>query len=254
MIRMNLAELAEGMSNTRLLYLDDSYLKESSCNILRVEPDDRKSAYVLLDQTIFHPKSGGQPSDRGRILGDGFAFDVKKVMMTGEVIIHWGKNIQGTPQSGASRLEIDWESRYRYMRKHTAAHLFDGCLSAVLKERVETTDSWVGDDSYIGYRGACPATEQLQSAKTMENELIGKGANVTSQMMTREEALLSSPGAPNLDRLPENKHLRVVTIEGFHGIPCGGTHLKNIKEIGQFKLKSPEVINGGFRVNFDVIP
>lgn len=252
--RMKLEDLARGIAATALLYLDDSYLKETTCGILKVEPDDRKSAYVIADRSIFHPKSGGQPSDRGRILTDAVIFDVKKVMIAGSVVIHWGKYVQGTPYVGPADLEIDWGLRYEYMRKHTAAHLFDHCLATVLGRRVETTDSWVGEDSYIGYRGELPSMKQLQAAEVMENQMITKGANVMSQLVTREEALLLAPDAPNLTRLPNGTHLRVVTIEGCRGIPCGGTHLKDIREIVQFKLKGPEGTTEGFKANFDILP
>jgi len=251
---MNLENLVRDVAATELLYLGDSYLKEATCRILRVEQDDRKSAYLILDKSIFHPKSGGQPSDKGRVFADAFVFDVRKAMLTGGVAIHWGKYVQGTPQIGSARMEIEWGPRYRCMRKHTAAHLFDHCLATVLGTRVETTDSWVGDESYIGYRGELPAAEKLRAAEIMENQLIAKGGRVTSQVMTREEALLSSSDAPNLTRLPSGTHLRVVTIEGCHGIPCGGTHLRDIRQIERFNLKTPETLSGGFRVHFDVTP
>lgn len=251
---MKLESLARDMPATQLLYLGDSYLKETSCKILRVEPDDRKSAYVVVDKSIFHPKSGGQPSDRGRILADATVFDVKKVMIVGGVLIHWGRYIHGTPQVGPAQLEVDWNLRYKYMRRHTAAHLFDHCLATVLGRRVETTDSWVGDESYIGYCGEAPAIGQLEEAATMENELIAKGAKVNSQLMTREDVLLYAPDAPNLARLPMGTTLRVVTIEGCHGIPCGGTHVKDIQEIGHFTLKTTESLDKGFRVQFDITP
>lgn len=251
---MNLSDIARGMPNTRLLYLDDSYMKETLCEILKVEPDDRKSAYLILDKSIFHPKSGGQPSDRGRITADGVVFDVRKIMLAGGVAVHWGKHVEGTPQTGAARAEIEWGLRYRCMRKHTGAHLFDHCLAEVLGTRVETTDSWVGDESYIGYRGEAPSTEQLHIAETTENESILKGGKVTSQLVTREEALALAPGAPNLARLPQNTHLRVVTIEGCEGIPCGGTHLKDIREVGQFRLGSLQTLDNQFRIFFDISP
>jgi alanyl-tRNA synthetase len=119
-------------------------------------------------------------------------------------------------------------------------------------KRVETTDSWVGEDGYIGYRGNPPSTEQLRAAEEMENQMIAKGAKVLSQLVTREEALQLAPDAPNLARLPNGTHLRVITIEGCHGIPCGGTHLKDIGEIGKFKLNGTESSPEGFRVKFDV--
>jgi alanyl-tRNA synthetase len=253
-MQMNLEDLAKGMPMTRLLYQEDSYLRETSCNILMVVPDDRKSAYIVIDQSIFHPKSGGQPSDKGRVAAEGFLFDVKRVMILSGVLIHWGKYLEGVPRNVPAHQEIDWAFRYGFMRRHTAAHLYDHCLSTVLGERVETTDSWVGDDGYIGYRGKLPKMEHLQAAEAMENQMITKGAKVASQLMTRDEALTYTPEAPNIARLPSNTHLRVVTIEGCRGIPCGGTHLKNIAEIELFSLKTPEDLGERFKIRFDITP
>jgi len=251
---MNLGSLAQGIRPTVLLYQEDSYLKEASCGIVRSEPDDRKSGYVVLDRSAFHPKSGGQPSDRGKISADGVVFDVRRVMMSAGVVIHWGKYVQGVPAVGPAHMEMDWGLRHRLMRKHTAAHLYDHCLSTVLGKHVETTDSWVGDDGYIGYRGRLPSKEQLQTGEVMENQMIANGARVASALMTREEAFLTVPDAPNMARLPSNTNLRVVTIEGCHGIPCGGTHLRDAREIGRFLLKAPKDLTEGFRVYFDISP
>ena len=249
---MNLEAIVQDMPHTQLLYQDDSYAREAPCNILRVVPDDRKSAYIVLDKTIFHPKSGGQPSDRGRLSAAGAIFDVKRAMILSGVIVHWGKYVKDTIQLGSAYANLDWAARYEYMRRHTAAHLYDHCLSSILGRRVETTDSWVGEGSYIGYHGTLPTSEQLRAAETLENEMITKGAKVTSQLMTREEALTLTPEAPNIARLPEDLHLRVVTIEGCQGIPCGGTHLMNIQEIRQFHLKQPEDLGGKYRILFDI--
>jgi len=242
------------MPRTQLLYQEDSYAKDASCNILKVIPDDKKSSYVVLDRTIFHPKSGGQPSDRGKISATEMAFDVKRAMILSGVVVQWGKYIKGRPELGPAHLEIDWAARYEYMRRHTAAHLYDHCLSSILGGRVETTDSWVGEGSYIGYHGALPTFEQLQAAETLENGMIAKGAKVTSQLMRREEALTITPEAPNLARLPEASYLRVVTIEGCRGIPCGGTHITDIREICEFHLRQPEDLGEKFRVYFDIPP
>ena len=49
---------------TRTLYLEDSYLRECDSTVVSVK--DKK--YVILNQTIFYPKGGGQPWDTGKIL------------------------------------------------------------------------------------------------------------------------------------------------------------------------------------------
>jgi len=238
------------MPKTQLLYQEDSYVNKTVCNLLKIVPDDRKTAYLVTDRSIFHPKSGGQPSDKGCILGKDAVFDVRRVMMAAGVVIHWGKCLKGVLEMEPVRQEIDWACRYEFMKRHTAAHLYDHCLSTVLGKRVETTDSWVGDDSYIGYLGNVPATERLREAQGIENAMIKAGAKVVSRLMSRDEAFAYAPEAPNLARLPSGTSLRVVTIDGCQGIPCGGTHIRDIAEIGVFHLDEPEDLGDRFRIRF----
>ncbi|MER3406780.1 MAG: Ala-tRNA(Pro) hydrolase, partial [Chloroflexota bacterium] len=47
---------------TRLLYLDDSYMREFDATVTAVEGDA-----VELDQTAFYPGGGGQMADRGTL-------------------------------------------------------------------------------------------------------------------------------------------------------------------------------------------
>ncbi len=89
------------MPRTQLLYQEDSYAKATSCSILKVLPDDKKSAYLVLDKTIFHPKSGGQPSDNGKLSAAEMVFDVKRAMILAGVVVHWGKYVQGRPELGS---------------------------------------------------------------------------------------------------------------------------------------------------------
>lgn len=247
-----LPELVRGLEKTRLLYWADSYLKNFQANVLRLEPDKRHSVYIVLDKTIFHPKSGGQPSDRGVIIGSDFEVKVKKAMLVSNVIVHWGKILEGEPKGGGVEGEIDWGWRHLLMRRHTAGHLYDHCLTQVTGKRVETTDSWLGDQCYVGYKGKKPSTEELRRAEDLENRMIAGGAAVKSDVISYEELLKRAPEAPNIYRLPKLESFRIVTIEGCKPIPCGGTHLRDINEIGRFKLKDVLEMEDGFRVYYDV--
>jgi len=57
---------------TKALYLEDSYLKECDATVVLVS--DGK--YVILDQTVFYPKGGGQPWDTGKIIKGDKIYDV----------------------------------------------------------------------------------------------------------------------------------------------------------------------------------
>ena len=45
------------------LYLNDSYLKEFDATVKEVNNEK----FIVLDNTAFYPKSGGQPNDTGTI-------------------------------------------------------------------------------------------------------------------------------------------------------------------------------------------
>jgi len=249
---MRLEQLVRGIAETEMLYWGDAYLKVFEANLVRLEPDEKKHFYMIFDRTIFHPKSGGQPSDRGVVQGESFKIEVKKAMQVGSIIVHWGKLLEGSPNAGKVNGEIDWAWRYLLMRRHTAGHLLDHCLATVTGKRVETTDSWLGDECYVGYKGEPPSIEDLKKAEELENSLIERGAAVKIERVSYEELKERAPEAPNIYRLSRLESFRIVTIEGCESIPCGGTHLKNISEIRRFTLKNAVKTDLGFSVYYDV--
>lgn len=57
---------------TKALYLIDSYLRECDATVVSV----KEGKFIVLDQTIFYPKGGGQPWDTGKIVRDNDIFNV----------------------------------------------------------------------------------------------------------------------------------------------------------------------------------
>ncbi|MCK4243839.1 hypothetical protein KAX03_03135 [Candidatus Bathyarchaeota archaeon] len=82
--------------------------------------------------------------------------------------------------------------------------------------------------------------------------MILKEGKVKSEVISYQELLDRAPEAPNIFRLPKLESFRIATIEGCEPIPCGGTHLKNIKEIGRFKINEAVEVEDGFRVYYDI--
>jgi alanyl-tRNA synthetase len=166
------------------------------------------------------------------------------------VIIHWGtvKGEIGRRVSG----RIDWDKRYLYMRRHTAGHLLDHCLGQFSKVPVETSDSWLGDNCYVAYRGIAPSSQIVSEAIELENKMIDQGGEVVIEELDREELVKKAPNAPNFSRLPSLDRYRIVTIEDCEPIPCGGTHIRNIREILRVKRIGVEQKGEDFRIYYDV--
>ena len=247
---LKLEDFVQDLPRTRPLYLEDAYITSFNATVLRAELEGKRNVYLILDATAFHPKSGGQPSDTGILEGPDFKISVKKSMVLHGVIVHFG-TAEG--RLGERVLgKIDWKSRYLYMKRHTSGHLLDHCLEGATGTNVETTDSWLGEGCYVAYRGRAPSKEAVAQAIRIENELIPEGRIVQIEEITWEELLHRAPCAPNLQRLPSLEKYRIVTIEGFTPIPCAGTHLHNIREIGRIRLMTIEQFETDFRIYYDV--
>jgi alanyl-tRNA synthetase len=213
-------------------------------------PDKGQHYYFILDKTIFHPKGGGQPSDIGILRGPDFEAKVKKAIEHNGVVAHWAKMTSGNPTLGSVECELNWAHRYVIMKRHSAAHLIDHCLSQTTGATVHTTDSWLGEESYVGYTGQPPRSTVLNSVKNLANQMICTGASITISYLSRENAA-TLENAPNYARLPDLEEIRTVQIGGCAPIPCGGTHVSNLSQIGQLSLLAAvRSSKQGFRLYF----
>ena len=250
---MNLKEIAAGVKRTELTYLREMAKSRDEAQVIRIIPEKRTHVYLILDRTIFHPKGGGQPSDRGTIRSGNFELNVKKALYYQGVVVHWAKIITGEPLIGPVTCEVDWPFRQLVMRRHTAAHLLDHCLALETSRRVETTDSWLDEPCYVGYAGDPPNEDTLRRVEAHANGMVSHGGEVRIDYLTAEQGRALLQAAPNFERLPELDEIRTVTIRGCAPIPCGGTHVSDIAQIGKISIIRAEPMpNLTFRLHFSV--
>jgi alanyl-tRNA synthetase len=252
---LDIARFASGLNPTGLIFLDDPYMSRFEATVLRSFREKRRS-YICLDKTIFHPKMGGQPSDEGFIESANGKIHIDKVFASSRVIVHIGLVIEGeAPRIGeVVRGWIDWPRRYRIMRRHTAGHLLDYCISKILCKTVRTVDVWIGDRSYTTYDTYIPA-DKLRDIELEANRMIEADRDVYALYLDFEELQRLYPDAPNLYRIPKGlDRYRVVVIDGCNGIPCTGTHVRRLSEIGVIKLDSVEHTGNYSKIYYDVYP
>jgi misacylated tRNA(Ala) deacylase len=220
---------------TRALYLEDSYLKECDSTVVSVKDDK----YIVLDQTIFYPKGGGQPSDTGKIIKNNEAFNVVYVGKFSGEISHEIDH-PGLKASDKVHCILDWEHRYKLMRSHTAAHLFASLLcngtGALVTGNQLETDKIRFDFSLEQFN-----PDILQKYLNETNGLLKKDTPVKSYELPREEAL-KIPGAVKMAEAfpPDLPRLRIVELVNLDKQADGGTHVKNLNEVGQIQLQKTE--------------
>jgi len=234
----------------RALYLEDSYLKE--CDAIVASVKDEK--YIVLDQTIFYPKGGGQPCDTGKIISGNEVYNVVYVgKFSGEISHEVDR--PGLKTGDKVHCVLDWDRRYKLMRAHTAAHLFASLLcngtGALVTGNQLETDKIRFDFSLEQFN---PEILEKYVAKT--NELLKKDTPVKSYELPKEEAL-KIPGVVKMaEAFPPNiPRLRIVELVDLDKQADGGTHVKNLNEVGQIKLlKTENKGKNNRRIYFTLIP
>jgi len=222
---------------TECLFRDDSYLKECAAHVVAVT----EQGGIVLDRTVFYANSGGQPGDTGALT----TADGKTVPIANAVYTDAAKSeIAHVPAAGAPALSvgdavsvaIDWDRRHARMRMHTALHL----LSAVLPYAV--TGGSVGEaESRLDF-DIPEAGLDKDAIAAKVNEMIASGAAVSDRWISDAE-LEANPGlVKTMSVKPPmgTGRVRLIEIAGLDLQPCGGTHVRNVAEIGPVRVTQIE--------------
>lgn len=217
--------------NTELLFRDDAYLKSAAAAVLAA--DDRG---IELDRTIFYPLGGGQPGDTGVLVrenGERIAIaDTRKGGSAGSVV-HIPAPGMARPEPGEHlQLEIDWERRYSLMRLHTALHLMSCVVVAPVSGGNISPDKGRLDfDIDMGLLDAERITRET-------NALIASGVATETVWITDEELEAQPELVKTMSVQPPRGvgRVRLLKIPGIDLQPCGGTHVRNIAEIGGIRV------------------
>jgi len=220
---------------TEALYLEDSYRRECDATVVSV----KNGKYVVLDQTIFYPKGGGQPWDTGKIMKGNKTYNVVYVgKFSGETSHEVDR--AGLTEADKVHCVLDWERRYKLMRSHTAAHVFASLLCTGTGALV-TGNQLEEDKVRFDFSLEKYDREILKKYIDKANELFRKDITVKWYELPKKEAL-RIPGIIKMaEALPPNfPNLRIVEIVGVDKQADGGTHVKNLREVGQIKLLKTE--------------
>lgn len=224
---------------TTLKYMDDSYLFESNGNILSIEQRDDGKYSILFDQTIFYPQGGGQPYDQGFIIAETGKFKVEEVRFDKGYVYHIGQFEQGSfnPGINASQ-QIDKERRILNSKLQSGGHLID--MALIISGYVDLKPSkgfHFPEGPNVEYIGSITEDKRAEMIKKVQDNLdkmIDLGYQVQSRYADKdqlEELCYITPS-----QLPEDKPIRIVSVWDQKFMPCGATHVKNIRELKGLKI------------------
>ncbi len=213
------------------------------------EIGEGEEAEVILDRTPFYGESGGQAGDKGEIYSDGAAVAVLEAKKPLEDFITHHVRVEkgGLKVWAHVTARVNEDLRRASMRNHTATHLLQAALRAVLGEHVKQAGSLVEPQrlrfDFTHFSGLSP--REIEAVEDIVNRWIVEDSPVRTVQMPIEEAL--AEGATALFGEKYGERVRVVSVPSVSRELCGGTHVTATGQIGLFLIVSEGSVASGIR-------
>lgn len=223
----------------------EALIKEGS---LVEEAREGEEVEVVLDRTPFYGEAGGQVGDSGTIKAEDLKGRVVDTKRHDDLIVHTVKVKEGVLRKGmVVQATVNRERRRATMRNHTATHLLQAALRAVLGDHIKQAGSLVAPDRLRFDFTHFYAMEgrELQEVERIVNEKIMENLPVDVTWTTLDSAL--AMGAIALFGEKYGERVRVVRAGDFSTELCGGTHCNATGEIGLFRILSEGSVAAGVR-------
>ncbi len=239
---------------TRFVGYEEEKLRSES-RVEKIVPGN-KISILVLNESPFYVESGGQVDDSGVIFYKDHHLKVIDVDKNGKAILHYIQTLPELilPEKGEKVVAaIDVPRRYSIMRNHTATHITHEALRRVLSTHAHQQGSLVAPDRLrFDFNHFEKITaDDIRAIEDMVNEKIAEAITVVQfndpkDWVTIEEAKRRWPNVKMFFGDKYGDRVRVVEIDPKFSVElCGGTHVKNTREIGLFKIISESSIASG---------
>lgn len=205
---------------------------------------------IVLDKTPFYAEMGGQRGDLGSLNHHKAAFHVEDCTAPYPgVILHSGVLKEGTLVVGEPiKAEVESGTRIHVEKNHTATHMLHYALEKVLGSHIKQAGSFVSETGLrLDFSHHKKVEEsELKEIEKIINDAVLKGFDVTIKEMSYEDVKQNK----DIKQLFGEKYsntVRMVSVGDFSKELCGGTHIKNTREIGLFRITKESSVASGVR-------
>lgn len=216
---------------TKKLFSENAYQKECSARVVEIRNDEAGvPSIIILDQTVFYAMSGGQPGDVGVFKGprgEEKVVDTRYLDEEKTLIAHVLEGATQLKPGDTVQAVIDWDRRYRHMQLHALVHIA-GLLFEKQYGQQKCIGSNIADKGRIDY--AFFRNIDIEWLQKEAERLIAEGHEITTYGDSDDEAK------------------RIWEMKSLGTMPCGGTHVKNSREIGKIELKRKSLGKQGQRI------
>ncbi|MDX8348828.1 alanine--tRNA ligase [Cognatiyoonia sp. IB215446] len=215
---------------------------------------------IVLNQTPFYAEAGGQVGDAGILTTETGTAEITDTKKVTDVYVHFAKVTQGALSKGqGAALRVDPQRRSQIQANHSATHLLNEALRETLGDHVVQRGSLNAPDRlrFDFSHNKAVSLEELEQIERDVNAVIRQNGSVETRIMTPDDA--RAMGAQALFGEKYGDEVRVVSMgrkegsgKGTDGHTyslelCGGTHVRQLGEIGTFVTLGDSASSAGVR-------
>ena len=226
---------------------------ESNATVLEIHLQE-DSLLVITDRTPFYVEMGGQLGDQGSLTVKGINYPVFAVQQLASARAHSLSADAQIVVGDKVTLKIDPARRRPIEAHHSATHLLHWALHEVVSTDAAQQGSMVSRNRLrFDFNSGALSSEQIDALEEKVNNSIEAG-DAVSWLEVPHASIKERKDIHQFFGDKYGDKVRVVQIGGQQGKLdgysmelCGGTHVRNTKEIGLFKIKSEGAIASGVR-------
>lgn len=237
---------------THLAYFDDTYKFDDNAIILSSDKDEI-GYYVVLNQTIYYPQGGGQPSDQGTIIVGDITISITKVKSTDNEVRHYTLQDCSDLVGKQCRSLINRELRLMHAKLHTAGHL----ISNVIENLYPSWNAFKGhhfpDQCYVefGLKSGAAVDVSIELVGAEIAGMIEKDHLISMEEVSGSKLQALCPDVPY--KIPSDQAMRIARIGNFPFQPCGGTHVKSLKELQGLEITKYKMKNNLLKIYYQIV-
>lgn len=212
----------------------------------KVKAKNKEQYQLVFNVTPFYGESGGQVGDSGYIESANEKIDIENTIKENNLIIHLAQKLPENCQT-SFRAVVDEHRRTLIANNHSATHLAQEALRAVLGTHVEQKGSLVSAD-YLRFDFSHfqkVTDEELATIERMVNQKIRQNIPL-EEMRSIPIQEARDLGAMALFGEKYGETVRAIKF-GTSIELCGGTHVRATGQIGLFKIVAESSASAGVR-------
>ncbi|MDA8736415.1 alanine--tRNA ligase [Opitutales bacterium] len=226
---------------------------EANATVLEIHTQD-DAQLIITDRTPLYTEMGGQLGDQGTLTVNGTQYPINAVQQLSAARAHSLPLDAQIAIGDEVTLRLDPTRRRPIEAHHTATHLLHWALHEIVSTDAAQQGSMVSRTRLrFDFNSGALTPEQIDAIENKVNACIEAGEPVSWHEVPHEDI----KDRKDIQQFFGDKYGKIVRVVQIGGVPgtldgysmelCGGTHVRNTKDIGIFKIKSEGAIASGVR-------